>query len=519
MSTPPTLTLRAALHCVNLGLQVVPLHSPLLTGSNVSCTCGKEDCRDIGKHPIYIPGICESGCKSPISNATKVRSIWSQFPYANLGLCVGLDSGFFVIDVDPRSGGDESFSRLCLEVGEALPSNLVVLTGSYGASRGRHIYLALPGGVDLRYELEGFPGIQVKSRGYVVSPPSMHLSGVAYEPVDAAEFHQFLPLLPADAWITLLAREAEPVHEGKTPTNTTIEFPTNKTEKRNDSAVRLVGKPESPLLNQPWVLELLWERLAIGRKPWGSASFSRGSSFAHAKKLVGHLLRYAAEIEEVRQIAKYVVNIAVKHSRYSCKRKPYLFVKLVIGLYSTRLDAQSKDPIQDWGLWRTGKEIIFHTDFLGELKRTKERYACILYAALSLAELNPSGEADMPYSLLRSWSTLVTGKIQTNWVVTEVFRKYSNPTRKRPAIFELVSRGNYTGSSAGYTGGGPTGDRYRIRQYWDSGATITPRQIEDEMGWPSFYEFMKGWLQKDVALINSSAKGQGKGPKVDDLHA
>lgn len=85
----------------------------------------------------------------------------------NIGIQTGKDSGIVVIDIDPRNGGDATFSDLITEHG-VIPETLQAITGS----NGYHIFFNYPG-VRLRGKLGA--GIDVKSDGgYVVAPPSVH---------------------------------------------------------------------------------------------------------------------------------------------------------------------------------------------------------------------------------------------------------------------------------------------------------------------------------------------------------
>lgn len=75
-------------------------------------------------------------------------------------------SGLLVVDVDPRHGGDDELHQLEHRLGP-LPRTVECLTGGGG----RHIYFTLPA-FETRAELA--PGVELKRRGYVVAPPSVH---------------------------------------------------------------------------------------------------------------------------------------------------------------------------------------------------------------------------------------------------------------------------------------------------------------------------------------------------------
>jgi len=42
----------------------------------------------------------------------KIRQWWSTHPDANIAILTGKTSGLFVVDIDPKNGGDESITKL-----------------------------------------------------------------------------------------------------------------------------------------------------------------------------------------------------------------------------------------------------------------------------------------------------------------------------------------------------------------------------------------------------------------------
>ena len=103
-----------------------------------------------------------------------IRNWWESEPHANIGIRTGAESGLVVIDVDPRSGGDDSLYELEQKFGE-LPKTIESITGGGG----QHIYLKHPGGF-----IKSAPiglGLDIKAdKGQVVAPPSLHPSGNSY---------------------------------------------------------------------------------------------------------------------------------------------------------------------------------------------------------------------------------------------------------------------------------------------------------------------------------------------------
>jgi putative DNA primase/helicase len=165
--------------------QILPCHGI----SNGRCTCGQShlESKDIGKHPAINAWNRES-----TSDLDKVNSWWEINPEYNVGVNCKT-SGFFVIDIDPRSGGEDSFEKFEAYVEGALPPTAEATTGQYEINgkiiRGRHLYYKCENNEDLIGNLSklGFKGIDIKHNGYVLIPPSRHFSGVTYEWVEGKE--------------------------------------------------------------------------------------------------------------------------------------------------------------------------------------------------------------------------------------------------------------------------------------------------------------------------------------------
>jgi len=100
----------------------------------------------------------------------RIDSWWNERPNANIGIATGLSSGLWVLDVDPKNGGDVTFATLVAEHG--FPTGLgYVLT----PSGGRHYYFRRPEGLSWPSSKERLgPGLDVRADGgYVVAPPSV----------------------------------------------------------------------------------------------------------------------------------------------------------------------------------------------------------------------------------------------------------------------------------------------------------------------------------------------------------
>ena len=117
------------------------------------------------------------GFRDATTDTASIKQCWSKHPDFNVGIATGAVCGIFVIDIDPRHGGDETLADLESEHGK-LPDTVEALTGGGG----RHIYFKHPGGRVPCGEGKLGAGVDVKGDGgYVVAPPSVHPNGKAYE--------------------------------------------------------------------------------------------------------------------------------------------------------------------------------------------------------------------------------------------------------------------------------------------------------------------------------------------------
>jgi P4 family phage/plasmid primase-like protien len=170
----------AAVWYANNGWTVLPVHGIDINGR---CTCGKPhgDPREIGKHPALYNWNSEAS-----SDPEVVARWWEQNPDYNIGVFCKA-SGFFAIDIDPRSGGDDSFITLEERAEGSIIPTVEAITGEYTVKgrvvRGRHlIYKCDPNEKFLgNLSKEGLGGIDIKHNGYILLSPSRHFSGMTYD--------------------------------------------------------------------------------------------------------------------------------------------------------------------------------------------------------------------------------------------------------------------------------------------------------------------------------------------------
>ncbi len=176
------------------GWRVFPCHAAF----NGQCSCGKSDCDSAGKHPRTANGVKDATCD--------IRQINQWWPPratrpSNIGVAMGRASGVLAIDVDPRHGGHETLAELEALFGP-LSKDWSVATGGGGL----HVYLAYPQGGEIKSRNGWRPGVDVKAAGgYVVGPPSTHVSGAAY--AWRSRMGDAPPPLPAQ-WLVALTEAA-----------------------------------------------------------------------------------------------------------------------------------------------------------------------------------------------------------------------------------------------------------------------------------------------------------------------
>ena len=228
MSAPATIApsdvrLACALDYAARGWPVFPLHSV----RDGRCSCGRADCPSPGKHPQTAHGL-----KDASRDPNTLRAWWVRWSDANIGILTGNPSGLLVVDVDPRSGGDDTLADLEARHGP-LPETVEALTGGGG----RHVFFKHPGfHVKARTNALG-DGLDIKGDGgYVVASPSVHISGRPYA-WEVAHHPDDVPLAAAPAWL-LDGLAEKPAPDAPGPDGAGDMIPEGQ---RNASLARLAG--------------------------------------------------------------------------------------------------------------------------------------------------------------------------------------------------------------------------------------------------------------------------------------
>jgi hypothetical protein len=184
------------------GHAVFPVNWPVERDGRRLCSCGSDShgqpCKAPAKHPygkLAPHGLLSATIESGIIK----HWFGHQAPAANLGV---VTDRLVVVDVDPRHGGDESLAALERE--NDFPPTWRVLTGGGG----QHVIFACPDGVGISNvvaeQMDDPPlgrGIDIRARGgYIVAPPSRHISGRTY--AWSVDHHPAdIPIAEAPAWL------------------------------------------------------------------------------------------------------------------------------------------------------------------------------------------------------------------------------------------------------------------------------------------------------------------------------
>ena len=127
-------------------------------------------CIERGKLPAIADNL-----KRATTDPNTINGWWRSRDF-NIGIATGEDSGIWVFDIDGEEGED---TLRQLEAADGpLPPTVEAITG-----KGRHLYFRWPAGYDIRNKQDNpiMPGIDVRGNGgYVLAPPSIHLSGRIY---------------------------------------------------------------------------------------------------------------------------------------------------------------------------------------------------------------------------------------------------------------------------------------------------------------------------------------------------
>lgn len=183
---------RVALSYAEQGWPVLPCYEPKGNG----CSCRHPACTSPGKHPRTARGLRDASTAPEM-----IERWWRQWPDANVAVRTGVVSKLVVLDIDVDKRGLATIQRLTQGHGP-LPATVTVRTGSGGW----HYYFAHPGGIVPNSTSRLGPGLDVRGDGgYVVAPPSRHVSGSVYRLTTSGM------LAPLPSWIARVRKHIEPL--------------------------------------------------------------------------------------------------------------------------------------------------------------------------------------------------------------------------------------------------------------------------------------------------------------------
>lgn len=211
--------LETALGYAKRGWAVFPLHSSI----NGVCSCGKRECLNPAKHPRI-----EGGFKAATTDPDTITKWWTTWPDANTGVATGAISGIVVVDTDLKHDGPQTWLELQDQHGPI--DTLTTLTGGGG----NHWIFRTPTDRTLR-NTTGKLGKGIDTRGeggYIVAPPSIHISGDRYEWDHQAEIAHM------PDWVLSLWEESTFGNGHGLPAETVEAIPDGQ---RNDTLFRIGG--------------------------------------------------------------------------------------------------------------------------------------------------------------------------------------------------------------------------------------------------------------------------------------
>lgn len=150
---------KAALAYARAGVPVFPVFGI----EDGKCLCGKKNCEHEGKHPVV-----KGGFKEATIDSDQIKQWWEEYPKSNIGS--PLVEGLFALDFDGKKG-KKAFEDLGLEEFETLRAT----TG-----KGFHLYVH----AELKAKNDAMSGLDIRGGGeggYIILPPSRHVSGKRYQ--------------------------------------------------------------------------------------------------------------------------------------------------------------------------------------------------------------------------------------------------------------------------------------------------------------------------------------------------
>ena len=243
----------------------------------------------------------------------------------NLGWVIGSDD--LVIDVDPRNGGDESWSALCSDLDLDLEPTVITPSGGF------HIYLSGRDGVACRKSLKKYPGIDFLTSGSQCVVVSSSVDGVHYSWADE-DFGLFEQSTVPEELMTLIGK-TEVVDDAPETDLGDFEGLLGTSDFSTEDVVRMLEAIDHNVPNEQWVRVgmalktwhptdglILWENWSQGgdtyvrgetAKRW--KSFDVGTEGGVGVGTLVHMARDGAAKVSEDVIAKYITMIDAADER------------------------------------------------------------------------------------------------------------------------------------------------------------------------------------------------------------
>lgn len=159
--------LESALALARLGIMILPVHSGGMREGVCFCSCGKPECSSQGKHPRTQHGVDDQSRDPEV-----IKGWWRRWPRSNVAIATGKGSGVDVFDIDGAEG------RATLAALEH-DHGAIPLTPKAATGKGVHFFFAHDDRAWNRVGLDACVDVRATG-GYVVAPPSVHVSGRVY---------------------------------------------------------------------------------------------------------------------------------------------------------------------------------------------------------------------------------------------------------------------------------------------------------------------------------------------------
>ncbi len=129
-------------------------------------------------HPLSprnkVP-LVDEWTRNASAKPTVIKKWVKLYPECNWGIATGFESKVFVVDIDPKNGGTDTWAQL-IEANSPPPKTLEVVTGTGGT----HLYFEYPTKMAVSNSAIG-KGVDIRGEGgNIVIPPSIHPNGREY---------------------------------------------------------------------------------------------------------------------------------------------------------------------------------------------------------------------------------------------------------------------------------------------------------------------------------------------------